>query len=156
MKLRTNAVDLWAFHKEGGEPRYLLFHTSQEKADKWFFGDRFWQINGGFVEEGETLEDTVRRCLDQYGLRASGVWAAEHTYTFYSTRRKNLEIVPVFAAAVEEPLDVPLSWEHAEAGWFTADECLERLQFRGLIESLAAVRQYVSEVDTPHGAYQIL
>jgi ADP-ribose pyrophosphatase YjhB (NUDIX family) len=156
MELRTNAVDLWVFHKRDDEPKYLLLHTSPEKADKWFFGDRFWQIAGGFIEEGETLLAAARRWLAEYGLKATGIWAAEHVYSFYSTRREDLELFPVLAAQVEGPVDVRLSWEHSEFGWFTADECLERIAFRGLIEGLGAVRNYVSEVGQPHGAYRIL
>jgi hypothetical protein len=62
----------------------------------------------------------------------------------------------VIAAEVDGPIDVRLSWEHSEFGWFTADECLDRIAFRGLIEGLEAVRKYVSEVDQPHGAYRVL
>ena len=156
MKLRTNNVDLWTYCKKGGQPRYLLLHTSQEKADKWFFGSRFWQVTGGFVEDAEAVADAAKRWLQAYGLEPTGVWAAEHVYSFYSTRRENLEIVPVFAAEVESSQDPALSWEHSEFGWFTADEALERLQFRGLIDGLASVRKYVSEVEQPHGAFRIL
>ncbi|MFC2078797.1 NUDIX domain-containing protein [Candidatus Bipolaricaulota bacterium] len=156
MKLRTNAVDVWAFHKADDEPKYLLLRTSQEKADKWFFGDRFWQITGGFVEDGETLVVAAKRWLADYSLFPIGIWAAEHVYSFYSTRRENLEIVPVFASEVAGPVDVPLSWEHSEYGWYTAEECLDRIKFRGLIEGLQATRKYISEVDEPHGAYRIL
>ena len=156
MKLRTNAVDVWVFHKRDDEPKYLLLRTSQEKADKWFFGDRFWQIAGGFVEDGETLLVAAKRWLAEYGLNPAGIWAAEHVYSFYSTRRENLELVPVFAAEVDGSIDVRLSWEHSEFGWFNAEECLERIAFRGLTEGLEAVRKYVFEVDRPHGAYRIL
>ncbi len=156
MELRTNAVDVWTFHKRDDAPKYLLLHTSQEKADKWFFGDCFWQITGGFAEGEETLLAAAQRWIAAYGLKPTGIWAAEHVYSFYSTRRENLELVPVFAAEVADPIDVALSWEHSEFGWFTAEECLERIAFRGLIEGLAAVRKYVAEVDRPHGAYRIL
>jgi len=156
VKLRTNVVDVWTFHKQDSEPKYLLLHTSQEKADKWFFGDRFWQITGGFVEDNEPLLDDAKRWLAEYKLDPTGIWAAEHVYSFYSTRREDLEIVPVFAAEVAGPIDVRLSWEHSEFGWFTAQECRDRIAFRGLIEGLEAVRTYVSEVDRPHGAYRIL
>jgi len=77
MELRSNNVDMWAFHKADDEPKYLLLRTSQEKADKWFFGDRFWQINGGFVEEDETLLAAAKRWLADYNLTPTGIWAAE-------------------------------------------------------------------------------
>ena len=94
MKLRTNAFDLWVFHRQGSSPEYLLYHTSQEKADKWFHGGRFWQIPGGFVQENEELTDAFVRVMAESDLKPLVVWAAEHTYTYYNPRRKNIEIVP--------------------------------------------------------------
>jgi hypothetical protein len=46
MDLRTDAIDLWVFSKDADTSRYLLLQTSQEKADRWFGGGRFWQIPG--------------------------------------------------------------------------------------------------------------
>ena len=156
MDLRTNVVDLWVFHKRDNEPKYLLLQTSQEKADKWFHGARFWQIPGGFLEEGDELAHAMQEWLAEYRIEPKGIWAAEYVSSYYNIRRKNLELIPAFAAVVEEPVDVTLSWHHSEYGWFTADECKERLHFRGLLEGLDSVRQYVSEVDVPHGAFKIL
>jgi hypothetical protein len=42
VKLRTDIFDLWVFRRDPDAVRYLLFHTSQEKADTWFNGGRFW------------------------------------------------------------------------------------------------------------------
>jgi len=156
MELRTNVVDVWVFHKAAGEPRYLLLHTSQEKADKWFHGSRFWQIPGGFLEPNQDLATAATEWLAELGIEPTGLWAAEYVSCYYNIRRRNLEMTAAFAARVEAPVDVALSWHHSEYGWFTADECLERLHFRGLIEGLASVREYVSEVDEPHGAQRIL
>jgi hypothetical protein len=78
-------------------------------------------------------------------LTPIGIWAAEHTYTYYNARRKNIEIVPVFAAEVPEPGSVELSWEHSECGWFTAVECLDRIRFRGLRDGLEWTRRHISE-----------
>lgn len=156
MNLRTNVVDLWVFHKRDVEPKYLLLQTSQEKADKWFNGARFWQIPGGFLEEGDELACAMKQWLSEYDIVPKGIWAAEYVSCYYNIRRQNLELTPAFTAEVDTPVDIPLSWHHSEFGWFTADECKERLSFRGLLEGLDSVRQYVSEVETPHGALRIL
>ena len=149
MKLRTNLFDLWVFHREGPEPKYLLFHTSQEKADKWFSGGRFWQIPGEFTLDGENVVDAIKRCLKDLHLTYKHIWAAEHTYIIYNSRRKNIEIIPVFAAEVEKTDKVPLSWEHSEWGWFTAEEVLKRINFRGLKDGLRCTREYISENEAP-------
>jgi hypothetical protein len=149
MNLRTNLFDLWVFHKELFEPQYLIFHTSQEKADKWFNGGRFWQIPGAFTDEGEEVVNAIKRCLGELHLVSEHIWAAEHAYISYNSRRKNIEIIPVFAAEVHKTDDVPLSWEHSEWGWYTAEEVLKRIKFRGLKDGLRWTREYISENPTP-------
>ena len=157
MHLRTNTFDLWIFHQRDSEPRYLLFHCSQEKADRWFNGHRFWQTApGGMIREGERTEDALARIPRELGLVSRGVWAAEYTYTIWNLKRANLEMVPVFASEVEDPRDVPLGPDLSAFGWFTASECEERLFFRGLKEGLRSVRAYVSEVAEPAPSLRIL
>lgn len=145
MELRTNNIDIWVFHKREDEPRYLLFHTSKEKADRWFFGTQFWQIPGGFAEAGEDAVECGVRILDDINLTPIGLWASEHAYTYYNARRKCIEIVPVFVAEIEKPGHIELTWEHEEFGWFSAKECMERVRFRGLIDGLCQTREYVTE-----------
>jgi ADP-ribose pyrophosphatase YjhB (NUDIX family) len=149
MELRTNLFDLWVFHKEQAEPEYLIFHTSQEKADKWFKGGRFWQIPGAFIDDGEEVVDAIKRCLKELHLASRHIWAAEHAYISYNSRRKNIEIIPVFAAEVNKTEDVPLSWEHSEWGWYKAEDVLKRIRFRGLKDGLRWTREYISENPAP-------
>ena len=156
MKLGTNGFDIWVFHKQKTEPEYLLLHTSQEKADKWFNGGRFWQILGGPVQEDEDIKEALLRPLQERGLEPKGIWAAEHSYIIYNLRRKRMEILPVFAAEVAAPAVIPLTWEHAEYGWYTAEECKKRLHFRGLHEGLHWTRVYVSEVDEPTQSLRVV
>ena len=146
-KFGPDVFDLWLFHRKEGDPRYLLLHTSQEKADKWFGGGRFWQIMGDFLKENEKTQEGIDRHLDDLGLSAKSVWCCEFVYTIYNRRFDGIQIVPVFAAEVEEPGEIALTWEHSEQGWFTAEECLERINFWGLKEGLTKTREYV--VDSP-------
>ena len=155
MKLRTNAFDLWVFRRDPDEPRYLILRTSQEKADKWFSGGRFWQIPGGFLEENEDVVEAMRRILAGISLSPKSLWVIEHTYTYYNRRRGDLEITPVFAAEVAAGQEVPLTWEHSEYRWATASECSELLGFRGLIEGLEWTRRYVTEQANPSPVFQL-
>ncbi len=156
MKLNTDTFDLWVYYKKDGIPKYLLLHTSQEKADKWFRGGRFWQVPGKMIQDGETLKDALIRSLQVFRLEAKAIWAAEHTYIIYNPRRECLETIPVFAAEVEGPQDFPLTWEHSEYGWFTPEECYERIHFRGLKEGLQWTRKYISEPSEPAKELRIL
>lgn len=149
MKLNADHIDLWVFRKHAGENEYLLLLTSQEKADRWFNGSQFWQIPTGAVELEEKVEDAAKRLLEEYGLSAQALWAAEYVYTIYNRRREDVSIIPVFAAEVKDPVSLVLSWEHCDYCWLRAERCLERVRFRGLKEGLLAVRTYISEVATP-------
>ena len=147
MQFRTNAFDIWAFRRDADAVRYLLLHTSQEKADRWFNGGRFWQIPGEFVAEDESIVAASRRCLAQFGLTASSLWAVEHSYTIYNRRRENIELILVLAAEVQRADIVTLTWEHAEYRWCTATESQKLLSFRGLLDGLQWTRRYVTESD---------
>ena len=148
--------DLWVYYPQKGEPRYLLLHTSQEKADKWFGSGRFWQIPGDFIKPHESMIEGIRRHLDSLGLKARSVWACEYVYTIYNRRFDSIQIIPVFAAEVSSPKDIPLSWEHSEFGWFTAAECMRRINFEGLKEGLRYTRRYVTEAKTRPKELKIL
>lgn len=145
MKLNTNVFDLWVFHKQEEAPNYLLLHTSNEKADKWFAGNRFWQIPCDFFQENEPVEAAVRRVLKTYDLKMKALWAVEHAYIFYNRRYKENQLCTVFAAEVDKPAEIELPWEHSEYGWFTYAECQSKLHYRGLIEGLHWTRKYVTE-----------
>ena len=53
----------------------MELRTSQEKADRWFGGGRFWQIPGAFLEKDEWVVAAARRCLGELGQRRSGRWS---------------------------------------------------------------------------------
>jgi ADP-ribose pyrophosphatase YjhB (NUDIX family) len=147
VQFRTNAFDIWVFRRDPDAVRYLLLHTSQEKADRWFNGGCFWQIPGDFVAENESIVAASRRCLAQFGITASSLWAVEHTYTIYNRRRENIELILVLAAEAQHADTVTLTWEHSEYRWSTATESQEFLRFRGLLDGLQWTRRYVTEPD---------
>jgi hypothetical protein len=147
VQFRTNAFDIWVFRRDADAVRYLLLHTSQAKADRWFNGGRFWQIPGEFVAENESIVAASGRCLAQFGLTASSLWAVEHTYTIYNRRRENIELILVLAAEVQRADVVTLTWEHSEYRWCSAAESQKLLSFRGLLDGLQWTRRYVTEPD---------
>jgi hypothetical protein len=155
MELRTDVLDLWAFRRGAEGVRYLLLQTSQEKADRWFGGGRFWQIPGAFLGNGESVLTAAHRCLAELGQSANAIWAVEHVYPIYNRRTGSLMLIPVFAAEIENPKELRLSWEHTEADWCTADECKRRLSFRGLLEGLDWTRRYITENAAPRAEFRL-
>ena len=155
MKLCVKAFDLWVFGKSSEPTKYLLLYTSQEKADKWFSGGRIWQIPSDFIQDDERLVDALHRVLQGMGLQAQSLWAVEHSYTIYNRRYDEIMTIPVFAAEVTDTPEVPLTWEHSECGWYTTDECYQRLKFRGLREGLKWTREYVTEPAEPSVVFRL-
>lgn len=148
--------DLWIYHRCDGEAKYLIMHTSQEKADKWFGGGRFWQIPGDSYQEGEATAEAIQRNLREFGLKPKSVWCCEYVYTIYNRRFDGIQIIPVFAAEVVEPKTIDLTWEHSEADWLTAKQCLQVINFWGLKEGLNRTREYVTENPNPPKEFQLL
>jgi len=149
--LNPAVFDVWAFRRSGGGVEFLLLLTSQAKADRHFNGGRFWQIPSGEFHPGEAVVDAVDRLLTPYGLRASAIWAAEHTYTIYNRRFEEIQMVTVFAAEVDGGIDEPRLQpeEHAESRWLPLDEALRRLHYRGLKDGLRSVGEYITGVASP-------
>jgi len=149
MHLAANVFDVWTFRRTPEGPRFLLLHTSVEKAERWFNGGRFWQIPSNCVKDGEHITDAIARHLRSFGLKAQAIWAAEHTYTIYNRRFNEMQLIGVYAAEVRESVVRLNAAEHAECEWLSAEECLQRVHYRGLKEGLRSVLEYVTAPARP-------
>jgi NADH pyrophosphatase NudC (nudix superfamily) len=149
MELESNVFDVWVFRRTPTKVEYLLLHTSQYKADRYFNGGRFWQIPSGFMQDSERVVPAIKRLLAVSGLEPTGIWAAEHVYSIYNRRFETMQMIAVYAAEVcagEVRLDPA---EHAESRWCSFDEALELVNYRGLKDGLRSAREYVTGPDTP-------
>ena len=149
MKLATGVFDVWAFRRDADAIRFLLLYASQTKADKHFNGGRFWQIPSNSVRENESIEEAIVRRLGVLGLTVATIWAGEHAYVIYNRRFREMQLIGVYAAEVKQ-VDIQLDpEEHSDFGWYTIDECLKRVHYRGLKDGLQSVHDYVTGVQEP-------
>lgn len=149
MKLAANVFDVWVFRRTADGTEYLLLYTSIEKAERHFNGGRFWQIPSGVVGEGESITHAIVRDLARYGLTASAIWAGEHAYVIYNRRFDEMQMIGVYAAEVADaPVQLDPA-EHAESAWLPAEECMQRVHYRGLKDGLRSVTEYVTGVSEP-------
>jgi 8-oxo-dGTP pyrophosphatase MutT (NUDIX family) len=149
VELEANVFDVWAFRRTSSGVEYLLLHSSQEKADRYFNGGRFWQIPSGSIKPAEKVVGAVERLLSDFALTASGIWAAEHVYTIYNRRFECMMIIGVYAAEVN-PGDLRLDpAEHAEYRWCSYEKALGLVNYRGLRDGLRSTREYVTGPATP-------
>jgi ADP-ribose pyrophosphatase YjhB (NUDIX family) len=150
MNLNAAVYDIWVYHRAADGIRFLLLHTSQEKADRHFAGGRFWQIPSGVFRSGESIGDAFDRELAAYGLPAKEIWAGEHAYTIYNRRFHEVQIITVFAVETEAATHVTLDpAEHSEYEWVPYDVALDRVHYRGLKDGLRSVAEFVTATATP-------
>jgi isopentenyldiphosphate isomerase len=149
MQLEANVFDVWTYRRAGAKTEYLLLHTSQLKADRFFNGGRFWQIPSNFMADGEKVVGAVDRLLSGFGLSPTEIWAAEHVYSIYNRRFDAMQMIAVYAARVEQSAATLQPDEHAEYRWCDYEEAQRLVNYRGLKEGLASVRDYVTERDPP-------
>jgi hypothetical protein len=155
MKLQADVFDVWVYCQSGASDRsgadieYLLLHTSQVKADRYFNGGRFWQIPSNLMADGETVTGAIDRLVRDFGLTPIEIWAAEYVYTIYNRRFDAMQMIAVYAARVEKVAVTLRVEEHADYRWCGYDEAQRLVTYRGLKEGLASVREYVTERDPP-------
>ena len=151
MEFNSNVIDIWCFHRdEKGEAKYLLLKISQEKADRYFNGGVFWHVPSGMLQEEDTAREGIVQAMGKLDLIPTAIWAIEHAYTIYNRRFNEVQVVTTFAIEVKESIQVDTGDEHSECGWFSAEECIERLNFRGQKEGLRWLREYITENENPH------
>ena len=156
MKLQVNVFDVWAFRKTPADAEYLVLHTSQPKADRYFNGGRFWQIPSGLIADDEDVVGAVTRKLGTFGLKASGIWAAEHAYTIYNRRFGCMQIIAVYAAEVAPgPIQLDPD-EHSEYRWCSFTEAEKLVNYRGLKDGLRSTREYVTGLSAPSPELRLL
>jgi hypothetical protein len=149
MELAANVFDVWAFQRQGLETRFLLLHSSAEKARRHFGGGRFWQIPSDVVQDGEAVTDAITRKLNRFGLSPNTIWAAEHAYIIYNRRFAQMQIIGVYAAEVTDSPVILDPTEHAEYAWLPYSVCLDRVHYRGLKDGLRSVEEYVTGTANP-------
>jgi hypothetical protein len=157
MELQFNVFDVWVFRRTpAGGVEYLLLHTSQEKADRWFNGGRFWQVPSNMTEASERILPAIVRLLRRYSLEPNAIWAAEHTYTIYNRRFDCMQIIGVYAVEVNaEEVELDPA-EHAEYRWCTFEMAHDLVTYRGLKDGLRSTREYVTGRVAPPPELQLL
>ncbi len=149
MKLQPNVFDVWAYRKHASRTEYLLLHTSQEKADRYFNGGRFWQIPSGLIDDFEDVVAAIVRKLGAFELTAASIWAAEHAYTIYNRRFQCMQLIGVYAAEVNPGPVLLDPTEHSEHRWCSYEEAQNLVTYRGLKDGLRSTREYVTGLTTP-------
>lgn len=133
----------WANRKDGvglvivTKSKKILLH----KEFRYVIKDYSWEIQGGGIDDGESLEEAALRELKE----EVGVSVSQNELirlgTFYPLHSMNTEKVTVFMAIIDEAQTSTAGSEHSEeihdVRYFSFDEALEMID-TGVINCLGA------------------
>ena len=124
------------FRKEADQHMFLLLH---------YLGGH-WDFVKGHLEEGETLEDTaIRELEEETGIKHLQIlpnFKEKISYDYYHQGQKQEKDVVVLIGETTEK-DIVLSDEHQGFQWVNYDEAMKELTFENAQNVLRAAGQYL-------------
>lgn len=104
-------------------PKFLVLKRKQNT--KWYPG--MWQVITGKIESGENPEQTaIREVNEETGQKVNDFWHIPYIGSFYDTRSKAIQNIPIFAATLKND-EIILSDEHTDFKWLDYNEVNEYL-----------------------------
>lgn len=135
-EVRSRFVEVCVFRFRSDAPEFLLLRRSRD--EKVYPG--LWQFVTGKVRPGEHAVDAARREMEEEtGLVPIRFWTVPHCSTFYDPGADAVEVVPFFAAQVDEGSAPRLSREHEECLWLPPPAARDRLVWPGQRGGLEAI-----------------
>jgi hypothetical protein len=71
------------------------------------------------------------------------MWVVPNINSFYSAKDDSISMIPVFLAKTDYTVEVELSDEHVEYGWFDADTARKMLCWPGQKKSLDIILDFL-------------
>jgi 8-oxo-dGTP pyrophosphatase MutT (NUDIX family) len=116
------------------EKKVLLLKVNVDALER-YSGDAYWDIPGGRIQIGSTIEDTLRReILEETGIKEI------LSYRFFSASISNIRIpvgtttvgliLFVYECKVSNIQHIQLSDEHVDFGWFTVADAVDLLKVK--------------------------
>jgi 8-oxo-dGTP pyrophosphatase MutT (NUDIX family) len=112
----------------------LLLKTNPDQL-KGYDGEPYWDIPGGRMERGSTVEETLKREIkEETGLL--GTKSIIHIAMVLSNIRIPINegdvglILSIYSCEIENSSKVVLSSEHIDYKWFTPKEASEKLSLK--------------------------
>jgi len=123
----------------------LLLKVNKEKL-KGFEGDAYWDIPGGRIQKGSTVEETLKREIEE----EIGISEIKNIKPFSMVLSKIRIpqgddsvglILGTYTCEIPESANINLSEEHTEAKWFSSDEASKLLEVKYPIEFTEKIKE---------------
>lgn len=116
----------------------LLLKVNKEKL-KRFTGEAYWDIPGGRIQKGQSVEETLRREVEEEIGVKEIINIKPFSMVLSKIRIPQGDdsvglILGAYTCDIAENSEIKLSEEHVEAKWFTPDEASKLLEVKYPIE----------------------
>jgi dihydroneopterin triphosphate diphosphatase len=152
-KIQSQIIEICIFRIAGSEPEYLLLKRA---ADDQLYPD-IWQLVTGTVKKKEkAVKAALRELKEETGLPARRMWTVPFVDSYFDIKRDTVQIVPVFAAEVDNVSKLHLSSEHQVFEWLKHPYARERVVWPGQRHILDVVDEFIAGGKEASGLLQIL
>lgn len=132
--LRCRAVAAAIIAGKGDATRILALRRAGEVAGG------AWGFVTGSIEPGETaVEAILREVTEETGIKATALFTAGLTETFYFGPDNVLELMPIFVTFVPEPVAVTLDHGSDQYRWCDLAEARDLFSFAGQRRALTDI-----------------
>ena len=117
-----------------GAQKILLLKVNTEKLTG-YTGEAYWDIPGGRIERGSTINETLRREVEEeIGIKNIEIirpftMVLSNIRIPFQTSDTGL-ILYISECRAPEPVEINLSEEHSEYGWFSQSDAAQLLTYK--------------------------
>ena len=111
-------IDVYPYRSIAGKNEFLVLKRSSHKR---YAGQ--WRMVGGKIEDGEMAwEAGLRELKEEIRNKPILYWAIPSLNHFYNHRKNEIELIPAFAAQLDDHAEIVLNEEHSEYKWIEYKE----------------------------------
>lgn len=123
----------------------LLLKVNKEKL-KGFTGEAYWDIPGGRIQKGQTVEETLKREVEEEIGAKEVLNIKPFSMVLSKIRIPQGDdsvglILGAYTCEIPENTEIKLSNEHIEAKWFSPDEASKLLETKYPVEFTEKIKE---------------
>lgn len=138
MKIVSTIIEAHVFRITENDLEFLLLKRANNEMYPGL-----WQMVTGAIDENEkAFQTALREIKEESNLTPVKFWVVPIINSFYSREKDELCMIPVFAAMVDQRIQVVISNEHSDFNWVAKDEAKKLLAWPGQRKSIDIIYEY--------------